>query len=399
MLAAITFWLGSLQIGTLIGIALVFILLKKCAVSGSSLVRAWLMAGSNPIALVESTVNAWNGIDAQGQIADKKECLTLLGEKGYSGFPPSRTGGIKIASKTRLLACPLGCKEKDFSVTGYFHLLQLCRWSPPVFSQAAPEPKIRLPSSKLKGKDHIPTVKLKANERRSEGEKSSMLELAQGAFPSSWLCEVSAVSLVVASILTCLARRIEMNMLLARRHFCTRERPGFVLSAIEQSSTGENCGGRGVRYMPLAPSFPGDLGPWDQWTEFLRPMKTDVKPLLSDRYQAELNSWRGYAMKGIGRRLLTPRMDCLANKLVGIIVGLRKLFTQRAPPSGHEKRDAEAIKQSMPDLVEDWVKVPCQRNLRKEGIKEWMCRGPVAASLCNLLYAEKRLYKNRLLWD
>lgn len=30
-----------------------------CGVSGSSLVRAWLMAGSNPIALVESTVNAW----------------------------------------------------------------------------------------------------------------------------------------------------------------------------------------------------------------------------------------------------------------------------------------------------------------------------------------------------
>lgn len=27
--------------------------------SGSSLVRAWLMAGSDPIALVESTVNAW----------------------------------------------------------------------------------------------------------------------------------------------------------------------------------------------------------------------------------------------------------------------------------------------------------------------------------------------------
>ena len=37
-------------------------------------------------------------------------------------------------------------------------------------------------------------------------------------------------------------------MLLARRHFCTRERPGFVLSAIEQSSTGENSGGRGVHY-------------------------------------------------------------------------------------------------------------------------------------------------------
>lgn len=35
-----------------------------------------------------------------------------------------------------------------------------------------------------------------------------MLELAQGAFPSSWVCEVSAVSLVVASILTCLARRV-----------------------------------------------------------------------------------------------------------------------------------------------------------------------------------------------
>ena len=27
--------------------------------SGSSFVRAWLMAGSDPIALVESTVNAW----------------------------------------------------------------------------------------------------------------------------------------------------------------------------------------------------------------------------------------------------------------------------------------------------------------------------------------------------
>jgi hypothetical protein len=44
-----------------------------------------------------------NGIYAQGQIADKKECLALLGEKGYSYFAPSRTGGIKIASKTRLL--------------------------------------------------------------------------------------------------------------------------------------------------------------------------------------------------------------------------------------------------------------------------------------------------------
>lgn len=44
-----------------------------------------------------------NGIDAIGKIDDKKELLTLLGEKGYSDFTTSRTGGIKIASKTRLL--------------------------------------------------------------------------------------------------------------------------------------------------------------------------------------------------------------------------------------------------------------------------------------------------------
>lgn len=60
---------------------------------------------------------------------------------------------------------------------------------------------------------------------------------------------------------------------------------------------------------PLAPSFPRDLGPWDQWTEFLRPMKTDVKPLLSDRYQAELHSWRGYAMKVRAHFLGREAMD------------------------------------------------------------------------------------------
>ena len=42
-----------------------------------------------------------------------------------------------------------------------------------------------------------------------------------------------------------------------------------------------------------------------------------------------------------------------------------------APPANellyiYKRRDASAIKQSMPDLVEDWVKVPCQRNESSE---------------------------------